>query len=417
MRKHLVILAMLISLVFSFSTFLVAAETSSNNIQIILDSSASMGETVNGVVKINAARDAVKDVLDIMPKSYTVSFRLYSHRYPQQQKQKSCTDTEVILPFQKFNEDMRATIQNKLSQVRPKGLTPIAYTLKQAVKDFEGMSGENTIILVSDGEETCGGNPFAVANNISSLNIGVKVYVIGFDVESKQQLQGIAQRSGGRYYDADNAEELSTVLKEAVQEAAEPPKPEASLPFSDDFEGEMSQAWRTEPVGQLILGAEKGELTIKGELVEDRLLKAFVGSSDWTDYVLSVDIRYDEGAYYSSGTTYPWDRDNRVALFLRAQDKNNMVGFFLQPGGKAGFRVKKYGIWGDMESAGSVSKKNSYEVVISVRGNKYQAMVEDHKVASLEYAKFESGFVGLQVAVDEELKAYFDNFEVTPIEE
>ncbi|MBS3788612.1 VWA domain-containing protein [Candidatus Bipolaricaulota bacterium] len=417
MRKYSVLVVILISLLFSFSTCLIAAETTSNNIQIILDSSASMAEPVNGVVKINAARNAVKDVLDMMPKSFNVSFRLYSHRYTQQQKQKSCTDTEVILPFQKFSEGMKSTIKDKLSQVKPKGLTPIAYTLKQAVKDFEGMSGENTIILVSDGEETCGGNPFAVANNISALDIGVKVYVIGFDVESKQQLQGIAQRSGGRYYDADNAEELSTVLKEAVQEAAKPPQTQASLPFSDDFEGGMSSAWRTEPVGQLILGAEKGELTIKGELVEDRLLKAFVGNSDWTDYVLSVDIRYDPGSYYSSGTSYPWDRDNRVALFVRAQNQNNMVGFFIQPGGKAGFRIKEYGIWGDMESSGSIPEKKSFNVVLSIKGNKYQAMVDDQKVASLEYSKLESGFVGLQVAVDKELKAYFDNFKVTPIKD
>jgi len=415
MRK-LTLLMLIGVLVLSFPIFSNASAESTTNIEIILDSSASMAEAVNGVKKDNAARKAVKEVLDLLPETYNVSFRLYSHRFSQQNQEKSCKDTEVIIPFQKYSEEMKQTIENKLLEVTPKGLTPIAYTLKRAAEDFEGKSGKNIIILVSDGEETCGGNPLAVAENINSLDPGVKVYVIGFDVKSSAQLEGIAKKAGGSYYDAKNAKELNTVLKEAVEEATQVTRPTVNLPFTDNFEEEIASAWRTESVGELTLGTEKGEMTIKGKLVEDRLLKAFVGSASWSNYVLSVDIRYDKGSYYAGGSSYPWNRDNRVALFVRAQDQTNMVGFFLQPGGKAGFRVKKYGIWSDMESAGNIPKKNSFNVVISVRDNKYVAMVNDQRVVSSEFSTFQAGFVGLQVAVDKELKAYFDNFKVIPIE-
>ncbi len=114
--------------------------------------------------------------------------------------------------------------------MQPKGMTPIAYTLEQAVNDFFGMTGKNIIVLVSDGEETCGGDPLAMADYIVSLGIGLKVYVVGFDVSSKEQLEEIALRTGGHYYDARNAIELGQALKQAVWEAT-------SVLFFDDFEG------------------------------------------------------------------------------------------------------------------------------------------------------------------------------------
>jgi hypothetical protein len=284
--------------------------------------------------------------------------------------------------------------------MQPKGMTPIAYTLEQAVNDFFGMTGKNIIVLVSDGEETCGGDPLAMADYIVSLGIGLKVYVVGFDVSSKEQLEEIALRTGGHYYDARNAIELGQALKQAVWEAT-------SVLFFDDFEGEMSPAWRTNPIRDSKLGIEHNSLTIIGKRYEDQALKGFVGSAFWQDYAVSVDLTHSH---------VPWGRNNQVILFIRVQDPNNMIGFFFQSGGQSGFRVKRHGIWGEMAAAGDTPKLYCYHIVITVKNAIYSAMVNDQLIATFADTTFPRGYVGLQCAVDDRNLFYFDNFMVAPLE-
>jgi len=398
----------LLAMVVGIAVCATATELEPTNIEIILDASNSMAETVPGGVKIEVAQKAVEQLLAILPASYNVGLRGYGHRFPQDDRSRSCTDTELLSSLKPLTQENRTGITQRLTLMQPKGLTPIAYTLEHAVNDFFSMTGKNIIVLVSDGEETCGGDPLAIADYIVSLGIGLKVYVIGFDVSSRTQLEGIAQRTGGRYYDARNAIELGQALKQAVWEAT-------SVLFFDDFEGEMSLAWRTNPVGESSLGVEKDALTTIGKKLEDQPLKAFAGTAIWRDYVLSVDIMYDTGRGYSYDP-YPWGRNHQVVLFIRVNDSNNMVGFFLQPGGQSGFRVKRHGIWGEMTAAGEVPKVYSYHAVITVEGGIYSAMVNDQLIVTLADSTFSQGYVGLQCAVDFGYRVHFDNFMVAPLE-
>ena len=393
----------LLAIVIGVAVCVAATELEPTNIEIILDASNSMVETVPGGVKIDVARKAIEQLLEILPASYNVGLRAYGHRFSHTDTEQSCTDTELLSALKPLTQENRTAIRQRLTLLQPKGMTPIAYTLEQAVNDFFGLSGKNVIILVSDGEETCGGDPLAIADYIVSLGIGLKVYVIGFNVSSKTQLEGIALRTGGRYYDAQNAIELGQALKQAVWEAT-------SVLFFDDFEGEMSPAWRTNPVRGSQLGVENDALTITGEKLEDQPLKAFVGSSLWTNYVLSVDLIHSR--YWAE----PWQRDHQVIFFLRVQDSNNMLGFSFQSGGESGFRVKRHGIWGELLAAGEVPKVGSYHVVIAVEGPSYSVMVNDQLIVTLADSSFLHGYVGLQCAYDGENKYYFDNFTVAPLE-
>jgi len=352
------------------------------------------------------AKRAIEQLLEILPISYNVGLRGYGHRFLHTDMARSCTDTELLSSLKPLTQENRTAIKQRLVLMESKGMTPIAYALEQAVNDFVGTTGKNIIILVSDGEETCGGDPLASADYIVSLGIGLKVYVIGFDVSSREQLEGIALRTGGQYYDARNAIELGQALRQAVWEAT-------SVLFFDDFEGEMSPAWRTNPVGGSSLGVENDSLTIIGERQEDRTLTAFVGYSSWQNYILSVDITYAPRGFQIGE---PWERNERVALFLRVRDGNNMIGFFLQPGGQSGFRVKRHGIWGEMVAAGEVPGGYAYHVVIVVEGGAYSAMVNDQLIATLADSTLAEGHVGLQCAVDHSRYASFDNFMVSPLE-
>ncbi len=191
--------------------------------------------------------------------------------------------------------------------------------------------------------------------------------------------------------------------------------PERQIIFFDNFEGEMDSAWSTNPVCGSTLGVENNALTIVGEKQEHQPLRAFVGEDLWRDYILSVDIVFDKGCSHS-GCRAPWDRDHRVALFIRVHDPNNMLGFFLQPGGQSGFRVMHHGVWGEMVVTGDVPKQYAYHVVIAVEENIYSATVNDQLIATLTDSTFAEGYLGLQCAVEQGQRVYFDNFTVTPIE-
>jgi len=387
-------------LVVGFSLPGLASELQPTNIEIILDTSASMTTTVAGGVKFDVARQAIGQLLQSLPTSYNVGLRVYGHRYGNEDTARSCQDTELLVRLAPLTPESRTAMTQRLATLQPKGMTPIAYVLEQAANDFATATGKNIIILVSDGEETCGGDPLSRADWIAGLGIGLEVYVVGFDVTSYQQLKGIAERSGGLYYNATNAIELGQMLQQAAWEST-------SVLFFDDFESGMLPVWQTNPVGKEAFGTDSGWLTLVGSLVDDQILKAFVGSRSWRDLILSLNLRYGD---WRNG-------DHRVALFLRVQDANNMMGFFIQPGGKAGFKVMRKGIWSDfLGMAGDVVKGNAFQIRVILEGTSYSAVVNDRLVATATDSSFASGYLGLQCCSVPYSRPLFDNFMVTPLD-
>jgi len=175
---------------------LAAAET---NIEIVLDSSISMSEQVEGRAKIDIAKDVISNYLEGL-EGANVALRLYGHRTDQ------CTDTELVFPFGSDKSKITAAVQ----KMQPMGLTPIEYSLRQAAKDLP-TGEENFIILVSDGEETCGGDPCKAVKEIRASGTSFVLYAIGFGINEagKAQLECMADT----YYDASNADELSVAFQ------------------------------------------------------------------------------------------------------------------------------------------------------------------------------------------------------------
>ena len=105
-----------------------------------------------------------------------------------------------------------------------------------ALKEVEGAA---SIVLVSDGVESCGKDPCEVARQLRERHgIDLVVHVVGFDVhEGQEQLQCIAEAGGGRFLLASNAAELASAFEDVKQElakadAAEPP-PVSAEPVLD----------------------------------------------------------------------------------------------------------------------------------------------------------------------------------------
>ena len=201
MNKH--ILSAVLFLGILFVSGLAQAKT---DIEFVLDASGSMRAAMAGSTQMEVAKQTIKSTIAIIPPDTNVALRVYAHRVEQADKAGSCVDTELMIPFGPLNV---AAFSAKVDSIQPKGYTPIAYSLQQVANDFGiEREAEKVVILVSDGEETCGGDPVKAVQDLIAKGFKLKLHAVGFNVDAKTQaqLQAIAAAGGGRYYDARNPE-------------------------------------------------------------------------------------------------------------------------------------------------------------------------------------------------------------------
>ena len=196
--------------------------TAAANLELILDASGSMATKIGGRNKMEIAKQALNALLSALPTDTDVAVRAYGHR-----KNGDCGDIQLIANF----GETRASISSKVNLLKPVGKTPLAASIELAAKDFAGREGQdNTIILITDGEETCGGNPCEVAKVAHQGGVKVKINVIGFKIEPKEraQLECIAEAGGGKYVSANDARELAEATKQVAP--VEPTSPAPTTP-------------------------------------------------------------------------------------------------------------------------------------------------------------------------------------------
>jgi hypothetical protein len=186
------------------------------NVALILDASGSMNAALPriGKTKLAVAKEVMAEVIPQIPAEVHGALWIYGHRYPQEPKDKSCQDIERVFSLGPVDATAYVAQVNAITAI---GYTPIADSIEQAAQDLP--AGDfNSIVLVSDGEETCGGDPCALAEALKASDATVIVHVVGYAVEdvARQQLQCIAQVSGGTYHDAEDATELLQALADAM---------------------------------------------------------------------------------------------------------------------------------------------------------------------------------------------------------
>lgn len=183
---------------------------------LMLDASGSMAGRQGGETKLVIAQDALLDFARRIEGDAQIALRVYGHRggNREQDKAASCRATERVLPFAPRDA---AAFETAVRSFQPSGFTPIAASLQAAARDFAdgGANAEgNVVYLVSDGIETCDGDPAAAARALQASDIGVVVNVIGFDVDAQaeQQLRGVAEAGGGEYLAAQNRADLNALF-------------------------------------------------------------------------------------------------------------------------------------------------------------------------------------------------------------
>jgi len=184
------------------------------SVEIVVDASRSMWGRMNGEPKMSVAKDILQDVSFWFPQDLDLALRAYGSSSPSESA--DCSDSALLVPFA---EENRGPIRAAVAGLRPLGQTPIAYALEQAGRDFGSRNDDRAVVLVTDGIESCGGDPVQAARDLRDQ--GIIVHVIGFGLgnaadEDTASLQSIAHASGGHYVTAGSAEELKAALEQTV---------------------------------------------------------------------------------------------------------------------------------------------------------------------------------------------------------
>ena len=195
------------------------------NVEIILDASGSMASKVGSKTKMTLAKESIQKYASTLFEHANVALRVYGHKGSNDKKDQvlSCSSSELIYPLQRYNQDR---LNQALHSFQPTGWTPLAYSMQEAIKEFEKVDlakSRNIIYIVSDGVETCDGDPIKAAKELKQSGLSPVVNIIGFDVdqEGQEQLKKVAEAAGGHYTTVQNQEELNQEFNRSMEEYGE----------------------------------------------------------------------------------------------------------------------------------------------------------------------------------------------------
>lgn len=188
------------------------------NLEIILDVSGSMGQIIDtGETRMDAAKRVLNEVMAAIPDDpgVNVGLRIYGHLGDNTEAGRpvSCEASELVVPIAGVD---RQAIAQQMAPLFPTGWTPIATSLERSAADFPASEvlATNAVVLVTDGLETCDGDPAAAAASLAANDSAITTHVIGFALTPEEQLllQSITAASGGMLLEAANATELTGAL-------------------------------------------------------------------------------------------------------------------------------------------------------------------------------------------------------------
>ena len=261
-----------------FLAFAIVPSTASaegRRVILVLDASGSMWGQIGDKSKMQIAKGVVGKVICTWKPEDEIGLVAYGHR-----KKGACDDIEVL---QEPGALDAASFMAKVNGLAPKGKTPMTQAVRMAAEALKYTEKQATVILVSDGIETCDPNPCAVAEELEKLGVDLTVHTVGFGLDDKgavDQLKCLAEKTGGISIIAENAGQLEAALNKTVEAKAEPapaiPTPQPAAP-EFNITGHASMAESVEfpkgfdtPVWEFYpsINGEKGEW-LKTEFYRD----------------------------------------------------------------------------------------------------------------------------------------------------
>jgi len=177
---------------------------------LVLDASGSMWGKIDERHKIEIAREVVSKTVKNWDSGIEMGLMAYGHR-----RKGDCSDIELLIPPKALDAKQFITQANNLN---PTGKTPLSAAVTQAAELLDYKNTKATVILVSDGKETCNLDPCAVGNALEKAGLDFTAHIIGFDVPKEDTLgmQCLAENTGGIFIEASNSNELEEALKDTT---------------------------------------------------------------------------------------------------------------------------------------------------------------------------------------------------------
>jgi len=198
----------------------VPASAQDENVMIVFDGSNSMWGQIDGTAKIEIARNVMDNLLGDWAETRNVGLMAYGHR-----RRGDCSDIEILV---QPGADTRAGILDRIGAITPTGKTPLTSAIEQAATSLSYTDMPATVVLISDGLESCERDPCAVSQTLEQAGIGFTAHVVGFGLNDADAgaLSCIAENTGGQYLSARNADELGAALSAVGSAVAAAPEPE-----------------------------------------------------------------------------------------------------------------------------------------------------------------------------------------------
>lgn len=177
---------------------------------VVLDGSGSMWGQINGKPKLEIAIETLSEVLKAVAADTEIGLMAYGHR-----EKGNCADIELIVPAAAGTKNQ---IINAVNNLKFLGKTPLSAAVKLAAKELAYTENKATVILITDGIETCDANVCETGNLLESQGINFTTHVVGFGLSNEEgrQVACLAENTGGQYFAAANADELVAALAKTI---------------------------------------------------------------------------------------------------------------------------------------------------------------------------------------------------------
>ena len=220
MKKLLLFLFFLIVLpVFAYKVYMpdnYSYKTFGDKLLFIVDFSNSMGEYLEHKTKVNQVKDMMRRILPLIDVNTKVGVRVYGHTC-NLLAYNACRSSELLVPL---GENNSTKINSAISKLRPRGMTPITYSLKEGVnKDLRNYDGIKHIILLTDGGENCDESPCDYAIELMKERRDIKIDVVAFNVHDSSdldQLKCVADVTSAKFIKADTNAELLKSMESLI---------------------------------------------------------------------------------------------------------------------------------------------------------------------------------------------------------
>ncbi len=186
-------------------------------VEIILDASGSMLQRLGGQRRIDIAKQTLTKLTnEVIPQGTPFALRVFGREVD------SCqTDLDIALgPLN------GAAVKAKIAALEAKNnaRTPIGASLEKVAEDLRSARGERLVIVLTDGEETCGGDPAAAVEALQQSSASTRISIVGFAIDDPTlaaTFRHWADLGKGTYFDAHDAAGLNEAMARALKPSFE----------------------------------------------------------------------------------------------------------------------------------------------------------------------------------------------------